>query len=140
MPVATTKSIHHCRDDQATDEGAHRQQVGFDRRRQATEQAAADDGQGGTERRTTGHTDQARIGQGVAEQPLHCHAGQRQYRTDGDTEQTARQTNLTEDQLRLLRVATFQRQPEQAHPGQQGIAQGQADRPEGQGQPEHQDQ
>ncbi|MNN30949.1 hypothetical protein D3C81_1446160 [compost metagenome] len=140
MPVAATEAIHHRRDDQATGKGAHRQQVGFDHRRQATEQAAADDGKGGTERSTAGHTDQTRIGQGIAEQPLHRHAGQRQYRPHGDAEQAARQANLPEDQLRLLRVTTVKWQPEQTHPAQQGIAQGQADRSEGQGQPEHQHQ
>ncbi|MNO50508.1 hypothetical protein D3C76_408860 [compost metagenome] len=140
LPVAAAEAIHHRRDDQATGEGADRQQVRLYRWRHATQQAAADDGEGGTQRGTAGDADQARVRQGVAEQPLHRHAGQRQYRAHGDAEQAARQADLTEDQLRLLRVTPVKRQPQQAHPGQQGIAQRQAHRPEGQGQPEHQHQ
>ncbi|MNF77761.1 hypothetical protein D3C84_599140 [compost metagenome] len=140
LAIPTAEAIHHCGDQQATGKGAHRQQVRFDCRWQPTHQAAADDGDGRTQCRAAGHADQARVGQGVAEQPLHGHPGQGQDRTDGDAEQTARQTNLPQDQLGLWRLAGLDWQAEQPQPGQQGITQRQADRPQGQGQPEHQQQ
>jgi hypothetical protein len=100
----------------------------------------ADDGDSRTQRRAAGHPDQPRVRQRIAKQPLHGHAGQREHRTHRDAEQTARQANLTQNQLRLLAVASLHRQSEQPQPGQQCIAQRQADRPQGQGQPEHQQQ
>ncbi|MNX12493.1 hypothetical protein D3C86_422740 [compost metagenome] len=140
LAVAAAEAIHHRRNDQATNEGADRQQIRLDGRRQTAQHAAADDGESGTERRTAGHADQTRVRQRVAKQPLHRHARESQYRTDRDAKQATRQADLTEDQFRLLRVATVNRQTEQTQSGQQGIAQRQADRPEGQGQPEHQHQ
>ncbi|MNG02768.1 hypothetical protein D3C84_858110 [compost metagenome] len=125
---------------QAAGEGEDRQQIRRECLWQAAHGGAADYGQGAAQGSAAGHPHQSGIGQRVTEQTLHGDAGQCQHRAHGQPEQGAWQADLTEDQLRLLQPLAGKWQAGQAQRGAQGLAQGQADRPQRQGQPERQQQ
>jgi len=59
-----------------------------------------DDRDHGTHRRTCRYADGCRLGEGIAEDSLHDHAGDGQARTHDEREHHARQTNLPEHVVR----------------------------------------
>ena len=81
---------------------------------------------------------QARVGQRVTKQPLHGHTRQCQHRAHCQPQQCARQTDLPEDHLGLLQAVCCKWQTQQAQARALGIDQWQADRPQGQRQPDRQ--
>ena len=86
------ETVEHGRGRKRAEEGGDRQRCERQRDRRCRQQPIADhDGEGGRERRAAGDADQARLGQRIAEQPLHDGAGRREHRADHAGHGDARQ-------------------------------------------------